>query len=111
VQATAAAVPAPSEPELAFSPLAFPKIVTPYGLGLLILLFTLYPVGSGGILAIAFFVRALDLLAMLCTDLLAKIPFIKPGLDILGCVMGILLIALGVQAVADGLRLLGEQRF
>lgn len=109
VQATAAAVSAPSEPELAFSPLAFPTIITPYGLALLILLFTLYPLGSGwgGILAIAFFVLALDLLAMLCTDLLAKIPFIKPGLDILGCVMGVLLIALGVQAVADGLRLLG----
>ena len=107
------AVPAPSEPELAFSPLAFPTIITPYGLALLILLFTLYPFGSGGlgILAIASFVLALDLLAMLCTDLLAKIPFIKPGLDILGCVMGVLLIALGVQAVADGLRLLGEQRF
>jgi multiple antibiotic resistance protein len=107
------AVPAPSEPELAFSPLAFPTIITPYGLALLILLFTLYPFGSGGlgILAIASFVLALDLLAMLCTDLLAKIPFIKPGLGILGCVMGVLLVALGVQAVADGLRLLGEQRF
>src|ERR1700756_5403512 len=112
VQAAAAA-PAPSEPELAISPLAFPTIITPYGLALLILLFTLYPFGSGGlgILAIASFVLALDLLAMLCTDLLAKIPFIKPGLAILGCVMGVLLIALGVQAVADGLRLLGEQRF
>src|ERR1700757_1921641 len=107
------AVPAPSEPELAFSPLAFPTIITPYGLALLILLFTLYPFGSGGlgILAIASFVLALDLLAMLCTDLLWKLPFIKPGLAILGCVMGVLLIALGVQAVADGLRLLGEQRF
>ena len=114
VQATAAAaVPAPSEPELAFSPLAFPTIITPYGLALLILLFTLHPLGSGGlwILAIASFVLALDLSAMLCTDLVDKIPFIKPGLDILGCVMGVLLIALGVQAVADGLRLLGEQRF
>jgi small neutral amino acid transporter SnatA (MarC family) len=109
----AAAVSAQSEPELAFWPLAFPTIITPYGLALLILLFTLYPFGSGGlgILAIASFVLALDLLAMLCTDLLAKIPFIKPGLAILGCVMGVLLIALGVQAVADGLRLLGEQRF
>jgi multiple antibiotic resistance protein len=114
VQATAAAaVPAPSEPELAFSPLAFPTIITPYGLALLILLFTLYPLGSGGlwILSIASFVLALDLLAMLCTDLIAKIPLIKPGLDILGCVMGVLLIALGVQAVADGLRLIGEKGF
>jgi multiple antibiotic resistance protein len=108
-----AAIPARSESELAFSPLAFPTIITPYGLALLILLFTLYPVGSGGlrILAIASFVLALDLLAMLCTDLLAKVPLFKPGLDILGCVMGVLLIALGVQAVADGFRLLGEQRF
>jgi len=114
VRATSAtAIPAPSGPELAFSPLAFPTIITPYGLALLILLFTLYPLASGGlwILAIASFVLALDLLAMLCTDLLAKIPFIKPGLTILGCVMGVLLIALGVQAVADGVRLLGEQRF
>ena len=109
----AAAVTAPFEPELAFSPLAFPTIITPYGLALLILLFTLYPLGSGGlgILAITSFVLALDLLAMLCTDVLAKIPFIKQGLDILGCVMGVLLVALGVQAVADGLRLLAEQRF
>ena len=112
VQSTAA-VPAPSETELAISPLAFPTIITPYGLALLILLFTLYPLGSGGlrILGIASFVLALDFLAMLCTDLLAKIPFIKLGLGILGCVMGVLLIALGVQAVADGLRLLSEQRF
>lgn len=114
VQATAAAaVRAQSERELAFSPLAFPTIITPYGLALLILLFTLYPLTSRGlwVFAIASFVLALDLLAMLYTDLLAKIPFLKPGLEILGCVMGVLLIALGVQAVADGLRLLGEQRF
>jgi multiple antibiotic resistance protein len=58
-------------------------------------------------LLIAAFVLGLDLLAMLCTDLIAKIPFIKPALDILGCVIGVLLIALGVQAVSDGLRLLG----
>jgi multiple antibiotic resistance protein len=34
---------APSESELAFSPLAFPTIVTPYSLALVILLFTLHP--------------------------------------------------------------------
>ena len=112
-QEVAAALPAPSESELAFSPLAFPTIISPYGLALLILLFTLYPLGSGGlgILGIAFVVLVLDLLGMLCTGLLAKTSFIKPGLDILGCVMGVLLVALGVQAVADGFRVLAEQRF
>jgi multiple antibiotic resistance protein len=104
---------APSESELAVSPLAFPTIVTPYGLGLLILLFTLHPLGAGGlrIVAIAAFVLVLDLLVMLCSDRIAKIPFIKPGLDILGCVMGVLLVALGVQAVADGLRIMVQGSF
>ena len=114
VQATADdAVPAPSASELAFSPLAFPTIVTPYGLALLILLFTLHPLDSGGlwVLGVAAFVLALDLLVMLSADLIAKIPFIKPGLDILGSVMNVLLVALGVQAVADGLRLLTELKF
>ena len=107
---TAASTAGPLEPELAFTPLAFPTIITPYGLALLILLFTLYPFGSGGlsILALALIVLALDLSVMLCSDLLAKVPFLKPGLGILGCVMGVLLIAMGVQAVADGLRLLAE---
>jgi multiple antibiotic resistance protein len=111
VQASAAApVPAPSESELAFSPLAFPTIITPYGIALLILLFTLYPLASGGlrILATAALVLALDLLAMLAADWIAKIPFMKPGLDILGCVMNVLLVALGAQVVADGLRLIAE---
>jgi multiple antibiotic resistance protein len=110
LQSPAAADRAPSESELALSPLAFPTIVTPYGLALLILLFTLHPLDSGGlrILLIAAFVLALDLLAMLCTDLIAKIPFIKPALDILRCVIGVLLIALSVRVVTDGLRLLSE---
>jgi multiple antibiotic resistance protein len=109
----AQSVPALSESELAFSPLAFPTIVTPYGLALLILLFTLHPFGSGGlwILAAAAVVLALDLLAMLCADLIARIPLSKAGLDMLGAVMGVLLVALGVQAAADGLRLLAEQNF
>jgi multiple antibiotic resistance protein len=110
IEATAAAVsPAPSETELALSPLAFPTIVTPYGLALLILLFTLHPLGSGGLrmLGLAAFVLALDLLAMLSADLIAKIRFVTLGLGILGCVMGILLVALGAQAAVDGLRLLG----
>jgi multiple antibiotic resistance protein len=109
VESTATAtVPAPSLSELAFSPLAFPTIVAPYGIAVLILLVTLYPLSAGGlqILGVAAFVLALDLLAMLSADLIAKTTFITSGLDIVGSVMGILQLALGVQAVMDGLRLL-----
>lgn len=104
----ATTVPDRTEAELALSPVAFPTIVTPYGLALLILLFTLYPLRSERlwIAVIASIVLALDLVAMLCTDVLMKIPFIKTGLDILGCVMGVLLISLGLQAISDGLSLL-----
>jgi multiple antibiotic resistance protein len=103
--ATAAtSVPAPSVSELFLSPLAFPTIVTPYGVAVLIL-FT----SAGGlwILGVAAFVLALDLVAMLSAGLIAEAPFITRGLDILGSVMGILLVALGMQAVVDGLLLLG----
>jgi small neutral amino acid transporter SnatA (MarC family) len=99
--------------ELAFSPLAFPTIITPYGLALLVLLFTLYPINNGGlwILATAGLVLGLDLLVMLGADRIAKIPLIDPALNILGCVMNVLLIALGVQAVSDGVRLVAQQAF
>ncbi|RUW86125.1 MarC family protein [Mesorhizobium sp. M1E.F.Ca.ET.063.01.1.1] len=99
-----------SESRLAFAPIAFPIIITPYGVGLLVLLFTLHPLGSGGfwILATAGFVLVLDLAAMLAAGRIAKIPFSKPALDILGCVMNVLLVALAVQVLADGIRLLAE---
>jgi multiple antibiotic resistance protein len=53
----------------------------------------------------------LDLLAMLCAGRIAKIPLMEPALNILGCVMNVLLIALGVQAVADGLRIIAPPTF
>lgn len=95
--------------ELFLSPLAFPTIVTPYGIAVLILFTTLSPLRTGGLwtMGVAAFVLALDLIAMLSADLIAKAPLITRGLDILGSVMGILLVALGMQAVVDGLLLLG----
>ena len=109
VSAAGIALPPPTVSELSLSPLAFPTIVTPYGIAVLILFTTLYPLATGGlwILGVAALVLALDLLAMLSADLIAKAPFITRGLDILGSVMGILLVALGMQAVVDGLLLLG----
>lgn len=100
---------AASMSELAFSPLTFPTIVTPYGMAVLIMLVTLNPLSAGGgsILGVAAVVLVLDLLAMLGAYRLAKTPFFTPGLRIVGAVMGILQVALGAQAMVDGLRLLG----
>jgi small neutral amino acid transporter SnatA (MarC family) len=44
---------------------------------------------------------------MLSADLIAKWSFFPHGLSIVGSVMSIILVALGLQAVVDGLRLLG----
>jgi multiple antibiotic resistance protein len=94
---------------LAFAPLAFPMIVTPYGIALLILGVTLYPFTSGSlyILGVAGFVLVLDLFVMLSTDWIQKMTFVTPALRIVGSVMSVLQIALGVQVMLGSLRLLG----
>src|SRR6202008_1824164 len=76
VQSPVGGVPEQSEPEPAFWPLAFPTIITPYGLALLILLFTLYPISSGGlwVLAPPALVLTLGLIPMLTAALTASDP-------------------------------------
>ena len=95
-----AEVPATSPSALAFSPLAFPTIVTPYGIAVLIIGVTLgrHDSDSGRVA----FVLLLNLLAMLFADRILKAPFVAPALGIVGAVLGVLQIALGVQAAADG---------
>ena len=100
----------PSPAALAFSPLAFPTIITPYGAALLILLASMR---SGqttallGIAGIAALVLALDVVAMLTADRILTTPAVRPALGILGSVLSVLQVALGVQAIVDALRLLG----
>ncbi|MGH9251950.1 MAG: MarC family protein [Acidimicrobiales bacterium] len=94
---------------LAFSPLAFPTIVTPYGIAVLVVALRLRP-GSTAvvqILALAALVLALDLLAMLFADRSLKARFIAAALNIVGAVMGVLQMALGVEVVLAALRDLG----
>ena len=104
-EATPSATPPPSM-ALAFSPLAFPTIVTPYGAAVLVLLAAV----SGGemmpILAMAGVVLVLDLIAMLAADSIVKTPYVAPVLGIVGAVIAVLQVALGVQLVINGLRLL-----
>jgi multiple antibiotic resistance protein len=104
-------IPAPQSPAaLAFSPLAFPTIITPYGAALLILLMSLRSgqtevlVKIGGITLL---VLVLDLVAMLTADRILTTPAARPTLGILGSVLSVLQVALGVQAIVEALRLLG----
>ena len=100
----------PSPAALAFSPLAFPTIITPYGAAVLILLATMRSGQTGpllGIAGIAALVLALDVVAMLTADRILTTPGVRPTLGILGSVLSVLQVALGVQAIVDALRLLG----
>ena len=100
----------PSPAALAFSPLAFPTIITPYGGALLILLATMRSGQTApllGIAGIAALVLALDVVAMLTADRILTTPGVRPTLGILGSVLSVLQVALGVQGIVDALRLLG----
>ncbi len=104
--ATAAAPPS----GLAFSPLAFPTIITPYGVALLIVLVTLrtgQPALVAQVFGIAAVVLGLDYLAMLSADRILSTPKVRPVLGIVGTVLSVLQVALGVQVMLDALHRLG----
>jgi multiple antibiotic resistance protein len=93
--------------KLAIVPLAFPTIVTPWGVAVLIILMTL---GGGHVVeifAIAAAVLVLDFLAMLGAEWILKTESVATALAIVGMVLGVLQVALGVQAMATALPMLG----
>jgi multiple antibiotic resistance protein len=92
---------------LAFSPLAFPTLITPYGAAVLIVLLAASPDRSRDLAILGLFVAvmAVDLLAMwFARPILARG---KAVLAILGAVLGILQVALAVQILLAAGRLLG----
>ena len=100
---------AASPAALAFAPLAFPTIVTPYGVALLILMVTMRagrPAIILEIVGLAALVLALDLVAMLTADRILTTRFVRPALVILGSVLSVLQVALGVQIIIESIRLL-----
>lgn len=103
--APAAARSAPS-PALALSPLAFPTIVTPHGVGVLIV-FVAYATEASTkatILGVALAVLALDLVAMLVAR--RVMAWLGPvPLTMLGAVFGVLQVALGIEMIASGVGL------
>ncbi|RAS00292.1 MarC family protein [Ensifer adhaerens] len=86
--------------KLAFSPLAFPTIVTPYGIAAVIVFTTL----AGGhkaegftVTAIVLLILALDWLAMLFADVILK--WVGTSLQVLAVVLGVTQAALGLQII------------
>jgi multiple antibiotic resistance protein len=92
---------------LAVSPLAFPTIVTPYGVAAVIVFMTLTPdfVTRAEIFGALLILMLLNLLAMLFAKPVLK--YAGMPLQLLGTVLGIIQVALGLQIIVAGLRGLG----
>lgn len=92
---------------LAVSPLAFPTIVTPYGVAAVIVFMTLTPdlATRGEIFAVLLGLMLLDLVAMLYAKPVLK--YAGMPMQLLGTVLGIIQVALGLQIIVVGLRALG----
>ncbi len=93
--------------KLAVSPLAFPTIVTPYGVAAVIVFMTLTPdfVTRSEIFLVLLGLMLLDLVAMLFAKPVLK--YAGMPLQLLGTVLGIIQVALGLQIIFAGLRGLG----
>ncbi len=99
----AAPGPAPAPLQLAVSPLAFPTIVTPRGVGILIIFVAFFnsPPEKLVVLAIAGLMLVLNYIGMRAAHgFMARIGMTP--LLVLGAVFGVLQVALGVEMMADG---------
>jgi small neutral amino acid transporter SnatA (MarC family) len=105
--AAAGTVPAEKALTSALAPLAFPTIVTPYGIAALVIFLAFAQSLEARllILAIVAVIMVLNLIAMLFTQRL--MPGLALGLTILGAVLGIVQVALGLQIINNALRALG----
>jgi small neutral amino acid transporter SnatA (MarC family) len=87
----------------AVSPVAFPEIVTPYGIAVLILLLVLLPDKTITIILQLAIVMLLNLVCMWYVDRIYR-P-LALALGIFGAILGIMQVALGIQIVIFGIRL------
>lgn len=101
--------PPPRIVDLAFSPIAVPTIIPPFGMAIVVLLFAL-AAQRGATMTLAMLVLvilALDLLAMVSADRILKLSALRYGLILVGMILGVLQVALAVQVIADATRDLG----
>jgi multiple antibiotic resistance protein len=88
---------------LAFSPLAFPTIVTPYGIAAVTIIVTLAPTIEISLMAagVAYFILFLDWLAMLAAHTIVR--WLGPVLLLFGVILGVNQVALGLQLMVGGI--------
>jgi multiple antibiotic resistance protein len=106
-EATGPQDPAPPQMKVALAPLAFPTIVTPYGIAAVVVMMAVSPdldtqlVVGGIVVAI--------MLVNLAIMLLARriLPVMGIVLPILGAVLGVVQVALGLQIMHNALRTMG----
>jgi multiple antibiotic resistance protein len=102
-----AARPEPPTLALAFNPLAFPTIVTPYGIAAVIIFISLAPDATTAsmIAGLVFLVLALDWVAMLFAQIVLR--WLGPLLQLLGVILGVTQVALGLKIILNSLSVLG----
>ena len=90
----------------AFSPLAFPILVTPYGIAAVIFLLALPDsrVNPFDVYLGIALMMSLNLVAMLLAQVIVKTPGLLLGLRLFGATLGVLQVALGAQIIIFGLR-------
>ena len=91
---------------MAINPLAFPTIVTPYGIAAVIIFLSMYPEPKDRlyIAVVVLSIMALNLIIMLITRYIYK--FLAIFLSILGAILGIVQVALGLQVIYNQFRIL-----
>jgi multiple antibiotic resistance protein len=100
--------PLPAKPIAAALRIAFPTVVTPYGIAALIVLLANSTQSSRAmaIYVLAFVMLVLDLLAMLfARRIMGGVTVLV--LQIVGAVLGVMQVAFAIEIVVDSLRLLG----
>ena len=104
--ATTGPAPAPAM-HMALTPLAFPTIVTPYGIAALILFLALSPDMESrmGIGAVVLVIMLLNLLVMIATRHIP--PILGVLLSVLGAVLGVIQVAFGLRIIYGSLKMMG----
>ena len=93
---------------MALTPLAFPTIVTPYGIAALVVFVAICsdPPSRLTIGAIVLAITLLNLIVMIMTAYIR--PLLGAALAILGAVLGVVQVALGLQIINNSLKVLGS---